>query len=344
MKKNYFLIKILVIYLFLISNVIAKQQNYLNKGIELFQKKEFDKSKILFEKDIVFDPKSEKSYLYLAKIFGQNNDDEQQEINLNNVLLLNPENDEAIYMLTLLKIKQSDYNYARELIDKFILICESFCSKENEIRGKLKTTRKIKIETMIPHAKTVKDFARKSLVVFDMPYKTYTNKFIAYKNAKKIMRLTKCDAIKLEGGKKIVNIIKYLTKRKIPVIGHVGLLPQTSINFKVKGKNFIQKKQILEDAKAVSNSGVFAIIIECVVENLAKIITKNISVPTIGIGASKYCDGQILVVDDILGLSDFYPKFVKQYSNLKKIIEKSVKDYAKDVKLRKFPSNKNVYK
>ena len=208
----------------------------------------------------------------------------------------------------------------------------------------MKTTRKIKIETMIPHAKTVKDFARKSLVVFDMPYKTYTNKFIAYKNAKKIMRLTKCDAIKLEGGKKIVNIIKYLTKRKIPVIGHVGLLPQTSINFKVKGKNFIQKKQILEDAKAVSNSGVFAIIIECVVENLAKIITKNISVPTIGIGASKHCDGQILVIDDMLGLSDFYPKFVKQYSNLKKVIEKSVKDYAKDVKLRKFPSNKNVYK
>ena len=158
------------------------------------------------------------------------------------------------------------------------------------------------------------------------------------------MRLTKCDAIKVEGGKKIVNIIKYLTKRKIPVMGHVGLLPQTSINFKVKGKNFIQKKQILEDAIAVDNSGVFAIIIECVVENLAKIITKNISVPTIGIGASKYCDGQILVIDDMLGLSDFYPKFVKQYSNLKKVIEKSVKDYAKDVKLRKFPSNKNVYK
>ena len=138
MKKIFLLIKILIIYLFLISNVIAKQQNYLNEGIELFQKKEFDKSKILFEKDIVFDPKSEKSYLYLAKIFSQNNDDEQQEINLNNVLLLNPENDEAIYMLTLLKIKQSDYNHARELIDKFILICKSFCSKENEIREKLK--------------------------------------------------------------------------------------------------------------------------------------------------------------------------------------------------------------
>ena len=187
----------------------------------------------------------------------------------------------------------------------------------------MKTTRTVKIETMLLHAKAVKQYTKKSLVVFDMPYKTYTNKFVAYKNARKVMRLTKCDAIKLEGGKKIVNIIKYLTKRKIPVMGHVGLLPQTSINFKVKGKNSIQKKQILDDAKAVSNSGVFAIIIECVVENLAKIITKNISVPTIGIGASKYCDGQILVIDDMLGLSDYYPKFVKRYSNLKKIIEKT---------------------
>ena len=208
----------------------------------------------------------------------------------------------------------------------------------------MKTTRNIKIETMILHAKTVKNYSKRSLVVFDMPYKTYTNKLVAYKNAKKIMKLTKCDAIKLEGGKKIVNIIKYLTKRKIPVMGHVGLLPQTAINFKVKGKNLVQKKKILEDATAISNSGAFAIIIECVIENLAKLITKNISVPTIGIGASKYCDGQILVIDDMLGLSDYYPKFVKQYSNLKKVIEKSVKNYTKDVRLRKFPFNKNVYK
>ena len=208
----------------------------------------------------------------------------------------------------------------------------------------MKTTRNIKIETMILHAKTVKNYSKRSLVVFDMPYKTYTNKLVAYKNAKKIMKLTKCDAIKLEGGKKIVNIIKYLTKRKIPVMGHVGLLPQTAINFKVKGKNLLQKKKILEDAKAVSNSGAFAIVIECVIENLAKLITKSISVPTIGIGASKYCDGQILVIDDMLGLSDYYPKFVKQYSNLKKVIEKSVKNYTKDVRLRKFPFNKNVYK
>ena len=127
-------------------------------------------------------------------------------------------------------------------------------------------------------------------------------------------------------------------------MGHVGLLPQTSTNYKTKGKNFTQKKQIFEDAIAVSNSGAFAIVIECVVENLAKKITKNVSIPTIGIGASMHCDGQILVTDDMIGLSDFLPKFVKQYSNLKKIIEKSVKNYVKDVKLRKFPSYENVYK
>ena len=127
-------------------------------------------------------------------------------------------------------------------------------------------------------------------------------------------------------------------------MGHVGLLPQTSSNFKVRGKNFVQRKKIFDDAKAISNSGVFAMVLECVVEDLAKKITHKVSVPTIGIGASKYCDGQILVIDDMLGLSDYYPRFVKQYSNLKKIIEKSVKNYVKDVKLRKFPSNKNVYK
>ena len=208
----------------------------------------------------------------------------------------------------------------------------------------MKTTKEIKIGTMILHCKAVKNFTKKSLVVFDMPYKTYENKFIAYKNASKVMKLTKCDAIKLEGGKKIVNIIKYLTKKGIPVMGHVGLLPQTSSNFKVRGKNFVQRKKIFDDAKAISNSGVFAMVLECVVEDLAKKITNKVSVPTIGIGASKYCDGQILVIDDMLGLSDYYPRFVKQYSNLKKIIEKSVKNYVKDVKLRKFPSNKNVYK
>ena len=137
MKKNSFLIKILVIYLFLNSVGTGKESDYFAKGMEHFKKKEFNKSKIFFERDLVFNPKSEKSYLYLAKIFSEKNNNVQQEINLNNVLLLNPKNDEAIYMLTLIKIEQSNYNQAKELIAKFVLVCESFCSKKNEIQEKM---------------------------------------------------------------------------------------------------------------------------------------------------------------------------------------------------------------
>ena len=136
MKKTYFLVKILIIYLFFISSGFAVKSNSFDKGKILFDKKKFEKSKIFFEKDIVFNPQSEKSYLYLAKIFNENNNDQEQEINLSNVLLLNPQNDEAIYMLTLLKIKQSDYNEAKELIKTFNLVCVSFCLKKAEIQEK----------------------------------------------------------------------------------------------------------------------------------------------------------------------------------------------------------------
>jgi 3-methyl-2-oxobutanoate hydroxymethyltransferase len=207
----------------------------------------------------------------------------------------------------------------------------------------LKTTKEVKLETMILHCKTVKSCTKKSLVVFDMPYKTYLNKESAYRNAKRVMNITKCDAVKLEGGKQIRGVIKHLIKKGIPVMGHIGLLPQSSTSFKLKGKNPSQKKKILEDAVALSESGVFAIVIECVVESLAKKITNIVKVPTIGIGASKRCDGQILVLDDMIGLSDFQPKFVKQYSKVKKIIEDSVKNYCHDVKNRKFPNSENVY-
>ena len=135
--KNFFLIlKVLFVYLLLIIVVSAKESDYFKKGKKLFQNNEFDKSKIFFERDIVFNPKSEKSYLYLAKIFNNNENDLEEELNLNSVLLLNPKNDEAIYMLTLLKIKQSNYEEAKELIDKFTLVCKSFCSKETEIKNK----------------------------------------------------------------------------------------------------------------------------------------------------------------------------------------------------------------
>tara|TARA_B100000029_G_scaffold494183_1_gene557607 strand:+ start:1434 stop:2216 length:783 start_codon:yes stop_codon:yes gene_type:complete len=208
----------------------------------------------------------------------------------------------------------------------------------------MKTTKEVKMQTMILHAQAVKRSVRKSLLVFDMPFKTYSNKIIAYKNAKKILKMTKCDAVKLEGGRENARTIKYLTNKGIPVMGHIGLLPQSSKNFKLQGKNLIQKRKILDDALQISNAGAFAIVIECVVESLAKEITKSISIPTIGIGASKYCDGQILVIDDMIGLSNMQPRFVKKYSNTKKNIEKAVRKYSRDVKKRKFPFSQNVYK
>jgi tetratricopeptide (TPR) repeat protein len=133
MKYN-FLLKILFIFILLNSALFSMESNYLDEGIKLFKSKEFEKSKIFFEKDIVFNPKSEKSYLYLAKIFHENEDDALQEVNLNNVLLLNPNNDEAIYMLAVLEIKNSDYDKAKALIEKFNLVCESFCSKKKEMK------------------------------------------------------------------------------------------------------------------------------------------------------------------------------------------------------------------
>jgi len=230
-----------------------------------------------------------------------------------------------------------------QIADKYCDIILVGDSLGNVLYG-MKTTKEVKIEIMMLHCKTVKQFSKRCLVVCDMPYRTYLNKHDAYKNALKLINVTKCDAVKLEGGKNIVSIVRHLTSKGIPVMGHIGLLPQTSNDFKVKGKSSMQKKKILNDAIAISNAGAFSIVLECIVEELAKTITKNITVPTIGIGSSKYCDGQILVIDDLLGLSDFYPRFVKKYANLKKITELAIKSYVKDVKLKKFPSYKNAYR
>ena len=134
--RNNLLINIFIILFFLNSNAYSKESSYFAEGLEHFNNKEFNKSKIFFERDLVFNPKSEKSYLYLAKIFKKNDNDQEEEMNLHNVLLLNPQNDEAIYMLTLLKIKHSDYSKAKELIEKFNLVCRLFCDKKNEMQEK----------------------------------------------------------------------------------------------------------------------------------------------------------------------------------------------------------------
>ena len=206
------------------------------------------------------------------------------------------------------------------------------------------TTRKVNLNTMIEHSKSVKKGIKKSLMVVDMPYKTYNNPKEALTNAKKIISQTGCDAVKLEGGNKIIKTVKYLIKHKIQVMGHVGLLPQSvKGNFIFKGKNKTERNIILNDAKALSSSGVFSIVLECVEQSLAKTITNSVKVPTIGIGSSAHCDGQVLVTDDLLGLNPNNFRFVKKYANLRKIIDKSVRLFKKEVIKKSFPKNKNTY-
>ena len=189
-----------------------------------------------------------------------------------------------------------------------------------------KSTRQVSLDSMIEHSKSVKLGIKKSLMVVDMPHNTYRSSREALKNAKKIMSKTKCDAVKLEGGNKISEIIKTLIKNNIPVMGHLGVLPQTAKNFKFKGKKISEQNKILNDAKLLESAGVFSIVLECVESNLAKKITKNINIPTIGIGASNNCDGQVLVTDDLIGLNPINVRFVKKYSNIRKEIVKAVRN------------------
>jgi len=205
------------------------------------------------------------------------------------------------------------------------------------------STREVTLNTMIEHSKSVRMGIKKSLMIVDMPHNTYRNPKEALKNAKQIMKKTKCDGVKLEGGKKIYETIKALIKNKIPVMGHLGLLPQSDKIFKFKGKKKSERDRIIKDSQILEKAGVFSIVLECVETSLAKIVTQNINVPTIGIGASKYCDGQILVIDDLIGLNQTNYKFVKKYGNIRNNISKAVSNYSKEVRKIKFPSKKNSF-
>ena len=208
------------------------------------------------------------------------------------------------------------------------------------------TTRKVLLEDIIRHGKSVRKGVKKSILVVDMPYGTYKNLHEAKKNALRIIKETKCDAVKLEGGTKISKIISHLVKSNINVMGHIGLLPQkvkSKKDYKILGKNSFEKTKVINDLKSIQKAGVFSIVLEAVKEDLAEKLIKNSIVPIIGIGASKKCHGQILVLEDMLGLFDKVPKFVRKYFNLKKNIKNSVKKYSEDVKKGKFPNKKNVY-
>ena len=206
------------------------------------------------------------------------------------------------------------------------------------------TTRKVTLNQMIEHSKSVRFGIKNSLMVVDMPYKTYSNKRIALKNAKRIMKETKCDAVKIEGGSSIIKIAEYLIKNKIPVMGHLGILPQSvKGKFKFKGKKNSERNKIFNDSKLLEKTGVFSIVLECVESNLAKKISKKLKIPTIGIGSSKFCDGQILVIDDLIGLNETKVRFVKKFGQIKKNISKAAKNFSKEVKNKKYPSKRYSY-
>ena len=177
-----------------------------------------------------------------------------------------------------------------------------------------------------------------------MPYNTYRNNKEALQNAKLVMKKTKCDAVKLEGGKKITSIVKTLVKNKIPVMGHLGILPQTDKKFSFKGKKIVEIDKLLKDSKLLEEAGVFSIVLECVETKLAKKITEQLKIPTIGIGSSVYCDGQVLVTDDLIGLSESRFRFVKKYLNTYKLINSAVKSFKLEVSKKRFPKTKHSFK
>ena len=203
-----------------------------------------------------------------------------------------------------------------------------------------RSTNKITLENIIQHSLSVKMGIKKSLLVVDMPKGSYENIKIAFNNAKKIMKKTKCDAVKLESNKKNYKIIENLVK-KIPVMGHIGFTPQFKKKFKIEGQNKKELEKLINEALKIERAGAFSVVLECISPFAAKSITRKLKIPTIGIGSSVHCDGQILVSDDMLGISGFYPKFVKKYANLNKVIEKAVKKYTREVKLCTFPSKNN---
>ena len=211
----------------------------------------------------------------------------------------------------------------------------------------LPNTVGVTMDMMILHGQAVMRGSKKAMVVVDMPFGSYEGApEEAYANAVRIMKETGCQAVKVESGPTVPGTIAYMVRRGIPVMGHVGLRPQAVLvdgGFKAKGKDEAGWAAILDEARATAEAGAFAVVVEGVAEGLAREITKAITAPTIGIGASAGCDGQILVTDDMLGLFDWTPKFVRRYADLKTQIERAAADYARDVKARAFPGEAETY-
>ena len=208
-------------------------------------------------------------------------------------------------------------------------------------------TLSVTLDMMIAHGAAVVRSTSRALIIVDMPINTYeASPQVALQNAQRIIDETGCDAVKLEGGADMATTIRYLTDNDIPVMGHIGLLPQSVKKmggFKIQGKDEAAIEQLLADAKALTDAGVFCFVIEGPIEPVAAAITKSVSVPTIGIGASAACDGQVLVITDLLGLTPKPPRFAKTYADLAPMIETAVKNYADDVRARRFPGPEHVF-
>ncbi len=212
----------------------------------------------------------------------------------------------------------------------------------------MKNTQSVTLEMMKMHGKVVTTNVKKSITIIDMPYKSYKNKLMALKNARELLNYSKANILKLEINKKNIPIVKYLSEKKFNVIAHIGVTPQSYNDFKeikVVGRKEHERIELINLALSAEKAGAKAILLECIVENVSKEITSVISIPTIGIGSSKFCDGQVLVFDDLVNIdsSQNFPKFVKNYMNFEQQARKAVGKFSNEVKLRRFPNKKYTY-
>ncbi|HEX8416528.1 MAG TPA: 3-methyl-2-oxobutanoate hydroxymethyltransferase [Methylobacterium sp.] len=227
----------------------------------------------------------------------------------------------------------------------FILVGDSL----GMVMHGMESTLPVTLEMMIVQAQAVMRGTQRALVVVDMPFGSYeASREQAFLSAARVLKETGAGAIKMEGGARFADTVAFLTERGVPVMGHIGLTPQ-SVNtmggFKVQGRSAESERRLMEDARAINDAGAFAIVMEGIVEPVARAIATNpaITTPTIGIGASAHCDGQILVLEDMLGLSDRAPKFVKRFGSLRAHIEEAVRDYVEDVRTGRFPADEHTY-
>jgi 3-methyl-2-oxobutanoate hydroxymethyltransferase len=240
----------------------------------------------------------------------------------------------------------SYHAHTARLVDKYcdvILVGDSL----GMVMHGLETTVPVTLDMMILQGHAVMRGSKRALVVVDMPFGSYeASKEQAFMSAARVMKETGCGAIKVEGGRRLAETVRFLAERGVPVMGHVGLTPQainTIGSFRAQGREEKDWGPIEDDTRSIAEAGAFAVVIEAVAEPLARRITEQVAIPTIGIGASAACDGQILVLEDMLGLSPRVPRFVRRYGNIGPGIEAAIAGYAKEVRARVFPGPDNVY-